>query len=419
MQPMAVMVALGSIGMLLACSSGPEVSVKEPDLVEVVGPAQAAGNKIAVDIYVDATESMRGYVADPRSVYVKFLQAVDGAVIAGWKDANRTFYRFGSTAQPMTRAAFIEAGVSNFYTEKKTNIDIVVGQANPEKVSVIVTDLFQTDANLNAIVDRIKDKCFHRDISVGILGVPSQFEGMVYDAPGGAYRYASGSGAETKRPFYAIMFGSPGNLGRLVDSLEGMEGVDKDRFILITPYVVRGVSASIEKGKNVKSLNVLVAGKRFRLVGSESNAGKFDVNLSLVRTPYAAQFVTDKLELEAYRAKRTQRQRDLLQGERTDDFAVTALKATPNGVSLGLDYSLHPVGAREGIYDYVLYLRTAAQGGFENPAWVRNFSSEDPTAARDANKTLNLERFVQMLMTTASTVHRPYVAKFWFTVEAH
>ena len=69
-----------------------------------------------------------------------------------------------------------------------------------------------------------------------------------------------------------------------------------------------------------------------------------------------------------------------------------------------------------GTYSYQLLLRTGAINGFDVPEWVNEFSSENPTASSDPNKTLNLAKFISDLRRASSSVQQPAVAKWYVNV---
>ena len=198
---------------------------------------------VDVDVYLDATTSMEGYVGRSTE-YGTFLYDLEAALSSRWREADVQFFRFGTRVDSITRDAYLQAREDlRFYKQRgifeRTNIDSVLARAAADRVSVIVTDLFQDDGDTNELVRRIKDRVFVRDLSVGVLGVESQFDGRIYDAPGGPYAYASTAGdRSTYRPFYALLIGQPAYLERLFRTVEGSDVVRAERFVLISPYVV-------------------------------------------------------------------------------------------------------------------------------------------------------------------------------------
>lgn len=83
------MFIIPSIVLLLLISVG--CSEKSPDIVwdysdkEIINDKTSKPDSITINIYLDATESMRGFVSNAASVYDKFLDGIESSVAVGWK----------------------------------------------------------------------------------------------------------------------------------------------------------------------------------------------------------------------------------------------------------------------------------------------------------------------------------------------
>lgn len=406
---------------LVGCTEKmPEIAWDYSDK-DVIGVKTAKPESININIFLDATTSMKGYVSNVSGVYNKFLEDIESSIVAGWKTADIHFYKFGTKFIKIDRSGFKSAGISQtFYSEagifEKTNIDAVIDIMDSSKVNVIVTDLFQNDGDVNSIVMKIKERCFAKGIYVGILGIKSDYNGMVYDAKVPPYPFKSKVGDEsTYRPFYALIFGDSVNIGHLLDSIKSNPSVKEENFILISPHIVNKFDVKLTKSIASKDL-IARKGERNRFnftLKKGANEGVVMAEVSFERNTRTPGF-SDKIELVAYRKAVLPGQKEVPKdGTATQDISLKDSKTSGNKLQTTLNLN---IAHREGAYSYLLYLQPASIGGFTVPQWIRDFSSDNPIPKKDANKTLNLEKFVSDLIRANSLVYQPKVAKFFVTV---
>ena len=134
----------------------------EAPIADVVCVENEDRQSLQVDIYLDATTSMEGY-AKQGSTYGRFLDALEGSITAGWPEADVGFYMFGTRVDSIGRESFLSAKTDlAFYRHRglfeTTNIDSVLARTDPERVSIIVTDLFQSDGDTNALIQHIEGR---------------------------------------------------------------------------------------------------------------------------------------------------------------------------------------------------------------------------------------------------------------------
>ena len=389
------------------------------DTAAVLGPAGAARPDSArVNLYGDATVSMNGYVADPNGRYPQFLQGLESAAQTTFRRADVHFYRFGAQAREVGRPEFLTARGPGYYTEKVTDIDQVIDCGGPNEVRVVVTDLFQNEGDVNAIVGRVKDRCFQKGRSVAVLGLTSQFDGRVYDAKVPTYRYASTADPSTYRPFYALLLGDGAALGPLLASLSARApGGGSPPYVLVGPTVVKRYGVAMRKAPGSREFN------------AQAPTGPYEFDFTLLKgqrggtlladvlvTPAAGALPlrADQLELVAYR-RTAGRGAGKAPADSAETADVTLQRSTQAGDSLHLALGVNPPEA-PGTYAYKLALRTAGTGGFGDAPWVTQYSSDNPTPTHDAGKTLNLATFVRDLRAAASSVAQPRVAVWYLTV---
>jgi len=379
----------------------------------VVGSIQM-GDSLRVDVYVDGTVSMAGFLNGGTSHYVDFLDDLESTVQNSIRRAGVRYFKFGRTVRELDRGGFRGARAPAFYAEpgisEVTQIDSVIQCPAGAHVAVVVTDLFQDEGDVQAVVGRIKDRCFSRGASVGVLAVPSQFDGMVYDARVPAYPYASTAERASYRPFYALLFGAPEHVERLHQALSAQPYVKQGHFTLVSPYVVREFDVKLAKSKGSRFLNRRAEENpgHFRFdvrKGGEGGTLMADVTVRL--KPSAPDYRPERVELVAFR-------RDgAADSARTEDLTLRSVRRSGDVLSATLDLR---APAQPGSYAYRVSLVTGPLDGFASPAWVRTLSSPNPTATDGPNKTLNLERFVSDLRRAASSVHAPELARWYMDV---
>ena len=251
---------------------------------EIVGTKPATSNKIDLDVYVDATKSMEGFAVNRNTVYSEFLDHLDISVMSAWKNADVKFYKFGQIVKLIERREFLTSKDNPaFYNEKgvfeKTYIDSVVTRTNSNRLSVLITDLFQDDGDVSNMIDRFKSKCFSQDVMVGLLGMKSQFIGQVFDVPS----YPKGYPLNVaERPFYAIVFGHPINMERLFESLKAKPFVKEENFLIVSNTIMQASDVKLTKNKNSKALT--------NKGSSDKNKNVFHFNLKQDATPSQIEF---------------------------------------------------------------------------------------------------------------------------------
>lgn len=436
-----VVLSAFAAGLFTACSR----ECKVPPLLEtpvetadiLVSREAGDARPFGVDICIDATPSMEGFATPADSTYRTFLEDLEGSFISGVKNVSDVrYFKFGETIRQMTRTDFRQAHGRAFYHEpgifKTTNLELVFRtdggrrsegkavQANAaqvppapprdaRRVVVVVTDLFQQDQDVNAVVQQIKTSCLSdRQCSVALLAIPSPFEGTVYDARVPSYPYRSTSDPATFRPFYLLMFGPEDELRRFADVLSSRKYIDLRRFTIVGARTVSQFSAELQPDRTVKGVTPRQScdAPLDLYVNLRKNYDRAAVKAVLKIVPDAQSFAFNPARV----AVRVFRESDGRLIPAGDEVATTI---TPASGALALDAAIRPPQAK-GDYLYVFELRTGDVNGFLLPSWITGFTSPDPRPGRDPGKTLNLDRFVEQLIATSMLAdhHQPKLARF-------
>jgi hypothetical protein len=376
---------------------------------EVARPEAPPADSMSADIYVDATLSMTGFVADPDSNYLRLLDELEGSLANKWKkSADLRYFKFGKSVRQVDREEFRGARKTAFYTERgifeTTDIDLVAARATPKRLTVAVTDLFQGDQDVNPIVSSIRRNVFEKDLAAGILAVNSEFDGKVYDARVPPFRYTSKKGTPaTYRPFFLLMLGDAAAIEQLVAALADRPFVDRSRFLLISPQIVRRYQVAAVKQPGSKGLKARAGGEadEFQFdVREDGRGGVIDTEIRLQPNPNAADFKADAVDVVARQ----------IAPASADTHDVVLQSVTRSGDLLKAAL-LVDIAAPKGKFGYDVLFRAGGPGAWNIPKWVQELSSDNPTPQKDANRTMNLERLVTELIDASASIHRPALAK--------
>lgn len=197
---------------------------KDKDKGKVVASVQKTGinpilekievsENLPVDIYLDGTYSMNGYVnMDKPTIYVDSIKGIEEILRNRWEGRKISYIRFGDENYKLPEDRFLDFAKVSFYQQKDTSLDKLIKSVNPDHMSIIVTDLFQTNNYIQSVVYALEDKLFSAKENKGfaILGLKSQFNGTIYDIGSNhpSIKYSSVDGKpETYRPFYIMVLG--------------------------------------------------------------------------------------------------------------------------------------------------------------------------------------------------------------------
>ena len=409
-------------------SVGPATFRGAVDKSDIVGKGVVDQNdQVAVDVFIDATISMKGFstvAGVTTTVMDLFLEDLESAVLTSWKSSDLKYFKFGTMVREVLRPEFLQAKETGFYNEpgirEKTNIDSVIDRTDPKRVSIVITDLFQTDGDASLIVRRIKERCFRRGIQLGIVGIPGDYEGVVYDTKVPPYTYKSSPNQpETYRPFYMLVFGDEANIAHLFDTFKSRPYLRSGGMIVISQFVVSDFAVKLDKEKGDRAISMLqvrdvTTPYRFSASLNDRNAEvKLSVAVSYQARPWAPEVNTDQLKLEVLRQNISTGKVKDTSVTLSTDIKIAQGTGQPNSFRGTLVYKVSNPGRNQS---YQCKLYAPAIDGFNLPKWVSAFSSSDPRPDTDANKTINLDRFVMDLLKTNATIHTVNIGKFYLDI---
>jgi hypothetical protein len=240
--------AIAATTLLLGCSPNQQpLSCALPTLSTEAAARLKQTPSIQLSLSLDGTPSMQGYVNDlPDSRYNKTLRLIDSASSTGWNSPTTKYYRFGTKKQPIDRDTFLKAQLPAFYQGgadfSTSRIDTALTDPAENQLSLVVTDLYQKDADVRLVQNLLAQRYLSQGYAVGILAVKSEFKGTVYDVgiSNQNFEYATpNKTAKAFHPFYVILLGSYGNINHFFDQLQrnGLSAVDHE-FVIFSPQPV-------------------------------------------------------------------------------------------------------------------------------------------------------------------------------------
>ena len=238
-------------------------------------PEEVTVNKtesIDLDVYIDGTASMAGYVNYPvTTVYADALKNIERTVAGAWKTENIQYIKFGDNFQTLNREQFLMADKPVFYDQINTNLQEVVENSDNNKMSIIVTDLFQTNQDIESLMLAIKRKSFaNADKAVGIIGLKSQFNGTIYDIGKtlASTNYTSNEDTKSYRPFFLLILGKEADVRLFIDDYKkNYKNDDQIKVALYSKNI--GIDNVVEQVTTSNSNTN--KGEKFKLMAKISN----------------------------------------------------------------------------------------------------------------------------------------------------
>lgn len=388
---------------------------------DVTGYRPERKEQIDIDIYLDATTSMEGFAINDLSVYSQFLDQLEASALTTWKKADTRFYRFGQAIQPVERNRFLSAKSDHsFYHEKgiflQTYIDSVVQRTDSKRLSVVITDLFQNEGDVNTMATQFKEKCFSQGVEVGIIGAKSEFSGTVFDVPS----FPKGFPLTTnERPFYAIIFGNKYNMELMFDALKTKPFVKEDQFLIISSNIMQSFDVTLAKDRK----SVAVTNKKARTeipnsfdfgMKEEGKDARFNLSVNMSRNMRCPGFNAGNIELLVFQKSINEQKAQDTDSVLSADVSIEDVKVTGNKLTgnLVLKNDQPP-----GNYSYLVYLKLNPLNGLVLPTWVKRFSTDNPIPnTPSASQTYNLEKLCDRLLTANASIKPSYLAKFYVNI---
>ena len=189
-----------------------------------IKPLQPLPEKFDVDVYWDTTISMQGFTRLATGNVYRHLPDTLGDIVNslntdGTDSVKVQFYRFGDSIVPVEGRDHLELRKPEVYTYLVTSFSSVIDVVNPEHLSIVVTDLFESNADWSNVTQKCREKIFSKNLSIAIIGIKNSFSGEIFDVglDAASFSYDSGDDESKFRPFYIFLMGSESQIRAFIE----------------------------------------------------------------------------------------------------------------------------------------------------------------------------------------------------------
>ncbi|NEO99240.1 MAG: hypothetical protein F6K58_11265 [Symploca sp. SIO2E9] len=401
-----------------------------------------------IAIHIDGSGSMLGYVSSKISRYIQTLDLLDRTLSLGGSQ-NLEYYRVGRGIEALTRPKFLKAQKQEFYSGLNPQFpnvesDIAAAITPPpedrEQLIVIVTDLYQNEADVTRINRKIQEHYLNSSkpgYAAGILAVRSEFNGKVYvqESRNIEFTYNTQDRAsEEFRPFYIIFIGPYSKIVSYFNEFnrtELLEESEENQYEIFSPNQIVNKMLYINKHqgrlpeKGIKSRNSLNNGKvRVELKYNQPiellEIGKnideeleiqhnVDFANSKYSLPLDPNFIEYKINAEVYDR--------FYKDFKEDENAINVLEIDKNEANF-----VTKIKPREftepGIYYFTVDVRAK---GLKESSWWRDWNwNSTRDELKDGSKTDRLLSFLQGLKSITNNLvakNPPVIGRFCYAIQ--
>ncbi|WP_153801282.1 hypothetical protein [Foetidibacter luteolus] len=414
-KPLKIIAALLCLLSFVSCET------KQPDInwnfskSEITGTASSNTEKISVDVYLDVTTSMKGFVSASPTAFSKLLDDIEATCQNIWKNTDIQFFKFGRSVKNITRSEFVMGKTSvDIYSDPtlstQTNFDEAVKNTNPKRVSILITDLFYNNNDVNLVVNAVKTQCFQKSVEAGIIGLESNFNGIVADVQPPVT-------VKGTRPVYMIVFGDKQNIKLFIQTFRNKPYIKPSQILLVTNKPTESYEVTVTKNPKSKGFNVQSLKKEWKDYGNIANftmakdasEASFNLAVTLSTNPYVFPFTEKNIKPVVF--MKTTGLKDSIPADDKLSFQNVRME----GNTYKADIKLTNTGDA-GNYSYLVYL------AFDNtvtpvmPKWIKETNAEVFAQGQNENKTLNLEKLLTDISVNHITYGQPKLAKFYINV---
>ena len=409
--------------MILFVSGCSQQVQQVPPLPGTLPNILTAPDKIDSDVYFDATVSMKGFTTLAADNVYLTLPDLLGDLCGSM--GNVQFYSFGEKIHALDGRSYRQFATPEVYTEAITAVANVVDAANPEHLSIIITDLFESDSDWSNVTQKLRDKFFANHLAVAVIGIRNSFYGDIFDVGLNAakFNYNSFDFPDRYRPFYLLVMGRDDVVKSFTQKFSERQTLPNDTCYLLLSENLTAVAndfsnLTITEQENFYSDDTLGLGARVKEFGLdnfnepasfivtwkyEPPLGACPLDLSEVDT-FVEIFSVDgeewtPLESQDVRVR-------LMKDEKLPDNFFVKVALTP-------EKSL-----AEGKMNFVRAKVMPTALGYKLPAWVETWSVTVDGAAKkfDGSKTVNLNRVLGSLKDSVFMASRPALMNIDFVV---
>ncbi len=406
---------------LTGCSE--DISIElPPDFQKTPEPVP---EKVFMDIYFDATYSMQGYTTLSAGNVYRTLP--DLLFDIGSSMGEVKFYSFGENIKEIEGKEYRRFSSPEPYDEIITAVHNVIDNSNDSHLSVIITDLFESDSDWSNVTKKLRDKYFAKHQAVAVIGIKNSFYGDIFDVGLNAakFNYNSYDTPERFRPFYLIIIGAEVSVNEFMEKFKERQSLPNETGYLLLSENLTESTNDFSKLKILEMENFFaddifnISDKRVKEFGldSFSEPAMFTVDFD-----YKQKLGACPLDISALT---TQAQVMYFDGEewklRTEnDINIELIPLENQNYSAKVTLTPEKSFA-EGYVNFVQASLSPTAKGYKLPDWVKEWSMANVDVAPenfDGSKTVNLTQVLGSLKDSVFATARPALLKINFIVDA-
>ena len=413
---------------------GSDTEILPPQMPDSVNPAPKPDpnfDKIESDVYFDATVSMQGYTTlDGGNVYRNLPDSLND--ICG-RMGGVSFYSFGEKIQPLNGRDYRRFNSPAPYTEIITAVHNVIDNANSEHLSIIVTDLFENDADWSNIAQKIREKYFTNNLAAAVIGIKNSFNGDIFDIDFNAAKipYNSNLAEERFRPFYLLVLGQEPAVKVFIQKFSEKQSLPNETKYLLLSKKLASTMSEFPEDPALLKLENFFAEEKLKLDENPAYNGVDEFALDNFDEPAAFESyfyykpAFDALPLDMSKMNFSAKIFYADNGEwierNKNDARITLTPAGETQNSYTIRLELTPEKSlNKGTLNFVQILIAPADKAYKLPAWIDtwNMSEVDVNPVNfDGAKTVNLAKTLDSLKDSAITAPIPPLVNLKFIVD--
>ena len=378
---------------------------------------------MTVDVYWDATISMQGFTTLAAGNFYRTLPDTLSDMSSFLGDVR--FFRFGAQVTPLERKDYRRLSMPEDYTETITSFGNVVDGADPAHLSVVVTDLFESDADWSNVTQKLREKYFSQHLSVAIIGVKNSFNGEIFDVGlnASAFQYDSGADPSKFRPFYLFLMGSEPQIRAFLERWKEQRLPSNEmRYVVFSEHFTENAGAlRVADAKVSKNLFISTelsrSDERLQEIGISNPNAEVQLVLPFKPQPYPDACTLNPNALERQIKVFAWNDDNTWQEQPLNDGSVSV--SFDDNLDLNLAFKAAgalPLG-RIGLLQVRLI---PTRRSVELPQWLSDWDMGYIDAAPeqfDGSKTVNLQRIAASLKESLLVAAQPTIADLYLVVD--
>ena len=364
-----------------------------------------------LDIYVDGSMSMRGFVSAQNSNYSQMIREVLQSATAA--QFNLNIYKFTSTVTAVTHLPMGQLQTPGFYDGRDTPLAALLNRLAdyPSHTAIIISDLVQSEGGVDSLgLVKSLSQLAGRRLQMRLLGYRSSFDGDYYpeSRAGGlgqrAFRLTMSQGLPgSGRPFYLFVVAPNG------ESMKRVDNYVLNRFPAVQTFNPTGPPVSVDnvelQPQGIKEPQWSLYSRLARR--ETATARRFDSAFVLTtRTPETTVTLPLTFQVQvnvplrqpgrlSFEAVRATWSRKTGLGKPAQVEIPVAGELDKGGQRIRLRLAVRKPDPR-GWDVYYLKMR-AGEANLSVPEWVMDWNTENDAVATNGNRTFLLKLLVQAM----------------------